>query len=527
MSTAQGAHDAEIVQTLDDEIAQLEAHVISLKRTRNTFVPIARLHQEVLQEIFFLAHISSPLYSKGKTSLLITWVSYAWRDLAHHASNLWTHVDFLHSKWFEAALTRTSNRVLEYHLDCSSRRYDLRGWAFVEKDDEISLTSLYLGNLPRTKILEMTGSPSALSSLFVEFNQAWEIPAPLLVELHLHQVRFRKTFLSGVFPSLQVLVLKKCRIDWCTFPATPSLKTLSLDPFISAEIQVMVKILRGVAPTLEELILHSALNTGFPPTDHPLPQNRLRLDHLKVLRINQDETKVMKALLDQLALPDLVDMEFQTRGDGPILAQAIVSAGSTTRLEISYLEFYSKSPGETTTLRVMEDVQGTNNSSFIDSIHDTKRAFSLHSSRPSSLNILEYFGARRTINTLCFDPLRLVRLNFLLEVQNDGISTALGFTEETNSLLNQDEVARGRNIIWFHTLETFIIYDRHLDKPFSLIRRHLEPLRTWLTWRKKLGLPLMKLVMAGVIVPPASWLDEAFGELVGEIELHEVGETIH
>ncbi|TFK67011.1 hypothetical protein BDN72DRAFT_771338, partial [Pluteus cervinus] len=102
-------------RSLDEEIAQLEARLLVLKLARNALAPFTRLHSEILQDIFFLAHTTSQ--NKGKTSLIITWVSHTWRELAHHTSALWSYIDFEKQEWVETAISRTRNRELEFSYD--------------------------------------------------------------------------------------------------------------------------------------------------------------------------------------------------------------------------------------------------------------------------------------------------------------------------------------------------------------------------------------------------------------------------
>ncbi|TFK66274.1 hypothetical protein BDN72DRAFT_772230, partial [Pluteus cervinus] len=103
-------------QQIDEEIASLEARFITLKTTRNALSPIARLHPEVMQEIFVFASQQAFFGNSGKTSLLITWICHGWRALAHKTSALWNYIDFLHLPWIETALSRTRDRPLHFSL---------------------------------------------------------------------------------------------------------------------------------------------------------------------------------------------------------------------------------------------------------------------------------------------------------------------------------------------------------------------------------------------------------------------------
>ncbi|TFK69746.1 hypothetical protein BDN72DRAFT_959352, partial [Pluteus cervinus] len=98
-------HPDDTRRKVDEEIAELEARLISLKSYRNTLAPIARLHPEILQVIFFFAHDTSEPSHKGKTALVVTWICHDWRELACQTSNLWSHIDFTHQEWIDAAIS--------------------------------------------------------------------------------------------------------------------------------------------------------------------------------------------------------------------------------------------------------------------------------------------------------------------------------------------------------------------------------------------------------------------------------------
>ena len=48
-------HHAEAQQNIDNQIAQLEAQIVSLKVARNALTPVSRLHPEILQEILIMS----------------------------------------------------------------------------------------------------------------------------------------------------------------------------------------------------------------------------------------------------------------------------------------------------------------------------------------------------------------------------------------------------------------------------------------------------------------------------------------
>ncbi|TFK67507.1 hypothetical protein BDN72DRAFT_842940 [Pluteus cervinus] len=518
--------DQETLQQLDDEITQLEARIISLKQTRNTLIPIARLHPEILQDIFFLVHISSPQYSKGKASLLITWVSHTWRELAHHTSLLWSQIDFIGPMdWIETALTHANQHVLEFHLDCASRRDGSQSSVGQDKGND-ALSALCLSNLPRIKVLDIHSASG--SAHFREPTKAWTTPAPLLVELQLHAVFLPKNLFSGTCPSLQSLILHTCPVDWEMFPATPRLKKLSIGfPTPLTTVETIVKILQGVTSTLEELTLHSALGSSF--HNSHLTHDRLVLEHLKVLCIYMAYPRDIKALLDHLTLPGLVDIRFETRGDAtePIdsVAGALVSTRNAGRWKIHDLDI--SSPSLPTILRIKEGIRGADNLSPANPAHHTAIEAVLVLYNCRLRNIVEYFsGTMCTVDTLGLGSTLWPLLITLFQEQNDELSAAVGPAQAPDYILNQDELTRGRNMIWFYDLKTFKICNvdgpKELD---ALYPDELQSLAMWLGWRKKLGVQLERLIMSQVSVPPLAWLHETFEGLVGDFELVDVNAT--
>ncbi|TFK67516.1 hypothetical protein BDN72DRAFT_770623, partial [Pluteus cervinus] len=103
-------------QKIDEEISHLESRILILKTTRNTLIPIARLHPEIVQEIFVFALRGSDYSKVGSTALLISWICRNWRELAHRSTELWSHIDFLNPTWIEAVLSRTRQRELSFRF---------------------------------------------------------------------------------------------------------------------------------------------------------------------------------------------------------------------------------------------------------------------------------------------------------------------------------------------------------------------------------------------------------------------------
>ncbi|TFK67510.1 hypothetical protein BDN72DRAFT_879614 [Pluteus cervinus] len=506
--------DADAIQQIDEEIVELKARIASLKLARNALVPVARLHSEILQDIFFLAHISSDKYSKGRTSLIITWVSHAWRELAHNTPWLWTNFDFIHPEWIKAALAHASNRALEFNLD-----FRLQHWEHSSDDEEEAseedLAPLCLRHLSQIARLKIRSRPG--SDHFQSLNEAWRLPAPILVDLRLTSVVLPDYLFSGSCPSLRVLILAFCSVDWDSFLIAPHLKKLSIRfPTRSAPVATIVRILQVTTSTLEELILEDTLSESPHLCNH-LTLNRPQLSHLEFLQIHEEEPGCIKELLDQLELPSLITTEFKTKWQDQILAEAILSSRSISRWQIDSLRIRTAT-NRSTNIHITEDVRdrddlhsrGTSNNR-VDHIETIFDLFVV-----DLPNIFSYFGRLTTVDTIYFQASQFKAFVTVLQEQNNQLFTVVGGAEEMNSIPDVEAVAREREIIWFHNLRTFEIYE---DRNAIVTRKEYHSLETWLAYRKKLGLQLECLTLTGVRSPPAGWIQETFKEIVGALEL--------
>ncbi|TFK59206.1 hypothetical protein BDN72DRAFT_627718, partial [Pluteus cervinus] len=243
--------DREARKQLDDEINQLEERIVELKRARNALAPVTRLHPEILQEIFFLAHYSSE--HKGKATLLISWVSHKWRELAHGTSTLWSQIDFKNSDWIQLALSRAKNRELEISLNGLKRI----------KNNLVPLIPYTLAHLSRIRKLKITSDMGKKTRAIPEDTPEWLFPAPRLVDLDLRGLILPPNLFSGIIPCLQSLRLTLCRFDWERLPITRGMKKLSLHSApinATATLDNMINIFRTIGPDLEELELEDVLH---------------------------------------------------------------------------------------------------------------------------------------------------------------------------------------------------------------------------------------------------------------------------
>ncbi|TFK69728.1 hypothetical protein BDN72DRAFT_897026 [Pluteus cervinus] len=481
---------------IDEEIIQLEARIISLKLARNNLSPIARLHPEILQEIFFLAHHSTT--PKGEVSLLLSWVSHAWRELAHDTSTLWAYIDFPHPRWIETALSRSKNRELAFVLDCVGRTGQ-HNWE--------ALVPLCLGNLPRIKSLHIKPNYGGNWAAFPELSPEWTTSAPLLEELNLARISLPASLFSGNCASLQSLELLSCKVDWGTFPISPSLLRIAIiNPRSRTTAGVMIKTLRCVAPHLEELkVKYALLYSAAPPSVDRIPFNKL-----KVLVIHERDPDVVEEFFDRCSLPRHLDVEVSiSEWEDSALATALVSAQNIPSLEIKTLK------------------TGLETSPRTENLEGPAVPFPAIVTKPplttflvggyhgaQDLKILEYFGKLAGVRIFNCDPPFL--MNFLALIKDQTYRL-----QGMQPLRPSEEEATARSVLSFHDLRVLELVGE-INEVYFLLREEAEALQRWLMWRKRAGIKLERLVIARMLVPALNILHQAFDDLVGELNIVDV-----
>ncbi|TFK59882.1 hypothetical protein BDN72DRAFT_905454 [Pluteus cervinus] len=504
---------------IDEQIAQLEAQIIQLKLLRNTFVPIAGLHPEVLQEIFFLTHISSPQHSKSKSSLLITWVSHAWRELAQVTPNLWAYIDSNHPRWVEATLPRTKGHVLMIDLDLQvTSQSRMQEWDAV--------TRLCLKNLWRIKTLGIRWR----NLIFPDALSEWETPAPALVELHLWGTALPPDIFSGICPSLRTLRLVSCEAKWTTLPGLANLEELAIAcPRSRVPIDDMAKIMHSTGHSLERLTLYNCL---LPPSvdDHGGVSDRVPLDNLTTLTVHDRDLGAIETLLDLIALPSLANTVIGVLEWENTMARALLSSRDILRWEIDRLEI--KNGEEATVLINAIEVQRNmtqhtkNDGNSLCRIAEPHRsiatdplliqgintAFYIKDTR--KLDWLEYFGGLGTVRKLCLHPAFLPSFLRFLKAHANISETGTG-----DGISQKDRVSAS-----FSNLRVLEICGE-VEDGFSLDREGALALHKWLVQLCKLALRLNRLVISGMTVPSGTWLYDLFDQLADNFELADVEET--
>ncbi|TFK69726.1 hypothetical protein BDN72DRAFT_819740 [Pluteus cervinus] len=510
-------------QKIDEEIAQLEKQIVSLKLARNALAPVSHLHPDILGEIFLFVHLFSP--QMAKTSLLLTWISRHWREIAHNTSDLWIRIDCKHPEWIQSALSRSNGRELEFDIDCSFRADQAR-WTWTH------LIPPTLGNLPRIRKLCISSRPSTSIIPFPSPIPQWTTPAPCLVDLRLSDVHLPPNLFSGTCPSLQILHISASAVDWDTFPECPSLRTLfirQLQPALT--IDKITRTLRRMGQSLEELGISYSLQGS--PERHPqvdrIPFTRLRKLHLK----GWDPT-VLETLLNQFSLPHIVKAEIVVPGRGEVgVAQAFISARNICRWRIDCLKISVSSMS--TTLRIIEngDEQGDYHQSISTQlgldpessggILQTGHTETIYLIKAVSLHIvervLEYFGTFTSVQKLSLKPPFDSYFMTWTKAQVDQLATVHQHDTDTDESV---DLTSARNIILFHDLKELEICGDMSKAHFA--RGDALMLQRWLTCRNKFGLRIRRLFVSGVTIPSIPWLCGLLHGFVDEFELGTVKE---
>ncbi|TFK69748.1 hypothetical protein BDN72DRAFT_878269 [Pluteus cervinus] len=454
-----------------------------------------------MQEIFYIAHKSSQ--QQGKTSLIISWTSHAWRDLAHHTSKMWTCIDFKHPEWISTALSRSSSRGLEFNITPTSRN---------TKEDLNYLVPLCLGNLGRIKNLRIISTRDwDFWTSFPELRPEWTTPALLLVDLYLQHVHLPPNLFSGTYPSLRNLHLSSCGFDWATLPITPDLKRLYIEfPRSLATLNVIVDILQRIS-SLEELGITNALNNLT--LGHNLPPNRIPFHQLKVLRLGDRDTNTLKSFLNQVSLPHLINADVTIPGwRESVIAKALTSARDNSRWEIDRLEICLNML--MVTLHVTEGLPANMHQADLQ-FEPTKARIAVIGggglNESQNLQILDYFGTQATVQRLHFEPQLIPCFMTSLNNQLDRLLTLTNDDPEgTLEVLGPDAKILAQSAFTFRHLRSLEVRGESPEREEDVM-----PLYRWLVWRNRAGLPrLEKLHLSGMTIPQIAKLRGPLNGLV-------------
>ncbi|TFK67524.1 hypothetical protein BDN72DRAFT_842959 [Pluteus cervinus] len=502
-------------QKIDEEIAQLDSRILTLKATRNTLSPIAHLHPEIIQEIFIFASQGSEYGEIGKTSLLITWICHTWRKLAHETTGLWSHIDFFDPTWIETSLSRTRQRPLSF-----------RWFVPLGGNNFKQAASLCLENLSRMRDLGIASDLDTSNSLdwFPLSDPLWTTPVPNLVELDLLSISLPSNLFSGTFPALVNLSLDGCDFDWASLPVRTGIKNLNIrGPMTQTSPNT---ILRVVAPELEYLELNETLISSAPA---PSLTSRLGLPKLKSLMLDEQHCLSFASLLNAISPPSYLgqtDIVFCADPDSEQFkaAKAFVSFRGITRWPVEHLELQVHRSSliivmQETPIRDDDEVyngndetttnRGTNEVSLTFEIRDWRETGDILDILPlppikslaltgghlsaQSRALTNYFRERRGVKLLNVATTFLPAFAATLKYE-----TSILFDDGIPLVEEMDDEFRYRCLLTlsFHDLTTLCISGVS-DVGCHFKREYYALLKDWLEWRNRAGLrQLEKLYVA-------------------------------
>ncbi|TFK65483.1 hypothetical protein BDN72DRAFT_962497, partial [Pluteus cervinus] len=533
-------------QITRDEINQLEVKIRSLKSTRNSLIPIARLHHEILQEIFII----SSEEAGEQAALLMSWISRSWREIALQTPALWSYLTFKHPDWAQAALSRTRDHEL--------------GFCYIFPFEELKaykhLIPIWHDTLHRMRRIYLT--PFSMRPPMEKFpiRLNWVTPAPCLVEVHLHRISLPENLFSGSCPSLRSLYLTGCEVAWNAIPVSPRMTELTIkNPSPRVSIHDVITKMRIIGPTLRVLALESIL---LPTTGPPKPsQPRIQFDHMSSFTLEDENAQSVCCFLDQASLPGCPKVDVEVSGgtleDQFATTQAVVGARGVPRWPVTHLEVglheeYLSFHMTEEEIRSAEDTLICDKKSIKLSLStvgfnhaaavlpafgslpfspvNTLR-FSGGWSDPQGPLLLDHFNSQRTVQFLELAVEFVPTFLQFIKPQNDrlheivnaaGVSDyrlhevvqTVGFSDGNVLLLGEETKKLGSDIIEFRALRRITIEGDEFDDTELLYASYMA-LREWLIWRNVFGVRLGSLVLKDMKVPNGTmgWFKDLVDEL--------------
>ncbi|KAH9171459.1 hypothetical protein EDB89DRAFT_1105268 [Lactarius sanguifluus] len=245
----------------------------------STLIPISRLPDSLLTDIFILVRDIEPPDSSSPPCLHVSHVCRAWRNAAVHCSLLWTNILFRPPEWTAVMLHRARTAPLTVQVTISSR--DIANGAFL---DSLRLAFSHIRHI-RYLSISLSTAFSHLDDLLSPLKSD---PPDILEELQLSCLHGQPIHFSPPFkiaPNLRRSELIRCHTDWKLFYSIGNLTSLVLGdipvpsrPSIDDILSVLQSMNR-----LEKLVLIHAL-PELPPSVRTLPPPQdivpVRLEYL-------------------------------------------------------------------------------------------------------------------------------------------------------------------------------------------------------------------------------------------------------
>ncbi|KAH9070737.1 hypothetical protein EDB83DRAFT_361652 [Lactarius deliciosus] len=262
-------------QAIDAEIKSLEESIRTLRRRRNTLVPVSSLPSEVITTIFSFLRVRVTLLDfkldekpDDLAWLRVAHVCHQWRDIALNHPIFWSHVDFTAVSSVGAAEILARAKMVPLHLEA---RVPVAHW----DDARFSAFKKELQNhVSHISHLGISAVPFHLHRILKGLTS----PAPTLESLSLsgegqNSTLGGRTFIPGTLfngsaPKLSCLELWNCDISWKS-PLLGGLRHLEIRaPSERPSRSVWLDVLDQM-PQLKTLVLHWASPTAPPSVSFP------------------------------------------------------------------------------------------------------------------------------------------------------------------------------------------------------------------------------------------------------------------
>ena len=289
------------LHTLDNKIKSLEESTYSLKRYRNTFVPISRLPTEILSNIFkFTLPASFGILDFLPVPIVPSYISHVchrWRDISLNMPYLWSHINFAQLTPAGATEMLARAKMAPLHLKAKTSRWSTKKFeTFLGQIEAHIHHTRHLSIMATPQILEQTfrrlvSSAPSLEQFFIVNRSKSNLPVTIPVNIF-----------DGIAPKLISLRLDNCGIHWKS-PSLKGLRDLELSSFpmgARTNVNTWLDALNQMSQ-LEKL----SLRDGIPiHSVVPLPVIPVVLSSLTKLDISASARECV-AVLAHLVLPAL------------------------------------------------------------------------------------------------------------------------------------------------------------------------------------------------------------------------------
>ncbi|TFK65154.1 hypothetical protein BDN72DRAFT_845861 [Pluteus cervinus] len=358
-------------QIIDAEILKLRLRIAELSSTRNSLAPISRLPAELLTIIWIYARDASPLYSKSKMAMTISWVSVDWRRTSQDWSGLWSHIDIDHYKGVRAFLahSRQVPLVLTLHF-------------------ERSMDYAIFQHLHRVRYVDLScGVDNSDARKCVSLNSRWSAQSPMLDTLSLTRTNLPPVLFTHP-PPLHSLHLKEC-----SFKSLPLLAGLT-SLIISSPTRLIA--VTDFLKTLQRLpnLVTLSLDHVFSRIHSPFTPAAVELSKLQALNIAELHQNPVPYLFQNISIPGNTETnllvspasrDFNLPGLLASYCACRISPAPIHTLEVS-ISLLSSQIKSSSEIKILE--QGPNSSTRTTiSIGDAAFGFNPFSQSSTSLNL--------------------------------------------------------------------------------------------------------------------------------------------